>query len=306
MPNLPNMAKQVMGPFVILTYGQVKLGKTTDLGYSFPRALFVAAPGALDSIQSTCGYTPDRTEVATIMEATSLIKKVGKEGKYETVVLDDFSFLAEQTFSMLEKKFSGFKLWGELRDAALEFRNESRYAKTNVVMNSWEQPAKVNKDGAHMRGGPQLAGKLPESIPALCDVVLRAVPEPARQPWPVVYRCAVDPSWIMGDRLNIAGICDPAPMNLGELVRASGRYVARHKDLPNQEKEVEAISTMFTGVVKHDAVKINEVYRALVQSGQPPEVVRWTIRDAVDRSVIRAARLAASFYYIDTSRSFLG
>jgi len=262
---------------------------TVDLGYSFPRALFAAAPGALDSIASTCGYRPSRVDVKTLNECIALVKKTGKEGRYDTVVFDDFSFIAEQTFSSLERAGKkGFQLFGELRDQALEFRNESRYAKVNVVMNCWEGRPSI-KDGARVRGGPQLAGKLPESIPALCDMVLRAAPDPGRQPWPVVYRCYVDPSWVMGDRFDVASIVDPAPMNLGELLRAAGRQVHRHPALPNQEEEVQVISESMSGVPANDMTLANTVYANLIGRGDNDKVARWTVRDALDRAVIRRA-----------------
>lgn len=295
-------------PFVVLTYGPSGIGKSVEMGYSFPRALFVAAPGALNSIQHVCGYTPSRTDVGTIEEATTLVKQVGDDDRWNTVVVDDFSFLAEQTFSTLEKSYSGFKLWGKLRDQMLEFRNTSRYAGVNVVLNAWEQGPKTKPDGTRVRGGPQLSGKLPEQIPAMCDVVLRAIHDAGRQPWPAVYRCAADPNYVMKDRFNTASVADPAPMNLGELLRASGLHIARHPDLGDeQEQLVEAISQQLTGNLQADTQTVNDIFRAIVESGTPPAQARWTMRDAVDRSVIRAAMKAASLRFLDASTtSFLG
>ena len=109
-----NTSVKISDPVVVCTYGPSGIGKTTDWGYSFPRALFFAAPGALTSVEKVCGYVPDRLAVATIEEATTIIEKVGQSKKYKTVVIDDFSFMAEQTFSALESnpKFKGFALWG--------------------------------------------------------------------------------------------------------------------------------------------------------------------------------------------------
>ena len=291
-------------PFVVCTYGPSGIGKTTDMGYSFPRALFIAAPGALNSIQALCGYTPARKEVTDIGEATELLIAVGKSGQWDTIVIDDFSFLAEQTFSMLEKKkLSGFKLWGELRDMTLEFRNQSRYSGVNVVFNSWEQGPKVRPDGTKVRGGPQLSGKLPEQIPAMCDVVLRAAHDAGRQPHPAVYRCSSDPSYTMKDRFHTAALVDPAPMNLAELLRASGKHVDRHVDLPGQEAEVAAIAGELSGDQAADMPTINTIFRALIENKQPVEVARWTIRDAIDRAVIREAKKCAALYFLVPGRS---
>jgi hypothetical protein len=300
-------AAQGYEPFVVLTYGPSGIGKTTDMGYSFPTALFVAAPGALNSIESVCGYRPDRVEVETIEAAKNLVVEVGKSKRYETIVFDDFSFLAEQTFSALERKYTGFKLWGVLRDHTLDFRNQSRYAGVNVLLNAWEQGPKVKPDGTRVRGGPQLSGKLPEQIPAMCDLVLRAMHEPGRQPWPAVYRCNSDPSYVMKDRFNIATVADPAPMNIAELLRASGRHVPRHPALGDaQEQQVETIAREL-GDTPNDGEKINMFFRALVESGVSPVAARWTLRDAIDRAVIRVAQKVSYLTFFDTTAStFLG
>jgi hypothetical protein len=290
-------------PVVICTYGPSGIGKSTDMGYSFPNALFIAAPGALNSVHSLCGYTPKSTWVNTISDATELIQAAA--GKFHTVVIDDFSFLAEQTFSALEKKYNGFRLWGELRDAALRFRDTSRMSGVNVIMNCWEQAPKNKPDGSRVRGGPMLSGRLPEQIPALCDVVLRAVHEPRNQPWPAVYRCNPDPNFVMKDRFHTASVADPAPMNLGEILRSSGLNVPRHPAMNGQEQEVAAISSSLTGVVKDDTALINEVYTSLVANGQAVAKARWTLRDALDRAVLRRAKAQAegTFLTISTTLS---
>lgn len=297
-------------PFVVLTYGPSGIGKTTDMGYSFPRALFIAAPGALNSVRSVCGYKPDSIEVETIEDATKVVSTVGKAGRYQTVVIDDFSFLAEQTFAKLEKSFSGFRLWGNLRDQTLNFRNQSRYAGVNVVLNSWEQGPKTKQDGTRVRGGPQLSGKLPEQIPAMCDVVLRGVHDPRRQPWPTVYRCNNDPNWSMKDRFDTASVVDPAPMNLAEILRSSGRVIERHPDLPQQEAQVEAIAKLLAEEQEKGSqinAVANSAYAALVANGTPVTVARWTLRDALDRHAIRVAKAEAAQQFLPTTNTtFLG
>lgn len=287
---------------VILGYGPSGIGKTTEQGYSFPCALFAAAPGALNSIKSTCGYHPAQTQVDTIEAATKLIKDVS--GKFHWLVIDDFSFLAEQTFAALEKKRKGFQLWGALRDVALEFRDTARYSEVNVIMNAWEQVPKVTQDGSKVRGGPMLSGRLPEQIPALCDVVVRAIHEPGRQPWPAAYQCNMDPNWVMKDRFNIASQISPAPMNMAELLRAAGKEVPRHPDLPDQEETVEALATHFGALTGNErSIQANAFYTKLRESGTSATVARWTLRDALDRAEIRQAlgKAADTFITVNTS-----
>ena len=288
---------------VVLTYGPSGIGKTTEQGYSFPRALFAAAPGALNSIKSVCGYMPATTRVDTIEAATKLIRDVS--GKFDWLVIDDFSFMAEQTFSRLEKKKSGFQLWGALRDIALDFRDTARYAKVSVVMNAWEQPPKTNARGIPIRGGPMLSGRLPEQIPAMCDLVLRASHDPRRQPWPAVYRCSLYPSWVMKDRFNVAQQADPAPMNLAEILRAAGLEIVRHPDLPDQEEVVSALADHFSGMQDNLAASANEVYSKLLKSGMPVAAARWTLRDALDRSTIRWALATRALSFYDVNQTSL-
>lgn len=279
-------------PFVVTTYGNSGIGKTTDMGYSFPTALFLAAPGALESVKSTCGYTPTEHFVRTIPEATEVIKLVGQSSKYDTVVIDDFSFMAEQTFAALEASgFRNFKLWGKLREVTIEFRDVSRYCGVNVVLNAWEQGPKTKDNGQYIMGGPMLSGRLPEQIPALSDLVLRAVYEEKRKPWPGAYRCWPNPSYVMKDRFNVAYRIDPCPMNLGELLRASGKDIRRL--WPEQEEEVEALvsgpEAVFKGDPSTDPDMADTAYQMLVNKGQPVTRARWTVRDALDRALIRAA-----------------
>lgn len=303
-PSVMQMAAKALekDPVVALTYGFSGCGKTVDLGYSFPNALFIGAPGALVSIEKVCGYKPIRVQAATIMDVTKIIEQVS--GHFSAVVVDDFSFLAEQTFSILEKKYNGYRLWGELREAALQFRDKSRFCGVHVLLNAWEQAPKVNQQGHKVRGGPQLSGKLPESIPALCDIVLRAMPEPRRRPWPVAYRCIpADPSYVMKDRYNIANVCDPAPMNLGEILRAAGVHVERSEDMPDQEEKVEAIASLIvSGDPSTDAEAANEVYTKLLESGASVHTARWTLRDAMDRAVIRRSLSRAHSVFVDTTQ----
>ena len=279
-----------------------------DAGYSFPRALFFAAPGALKSIEMVCGYKPPRIEVRNILEATEKIDQV--QDHFDWVVIDDLSFLAEQTFQYLEhdRKLSGFRLWGALRDAALQFRDKSRYCGVNVISNAWEQPPGM-KNGSAARGGPRLSGRLPEQIPAMCDVVLRAVSEPGRQPWPVSYRCTpADPSWVMKDRYDIASRCSPAPMNMAELLRAAGVNCPRMEEWGNQEEQVEKIASNLTGDLTEDIEILNIAYGQLVNElKEPVSRAKWTLRDAMDRAAIRAnlAHAESSFINPSTSHALL-
>ena len=275
-------------PALVCTYGPSGSGKTTELGYSFPNGVFIAGRGALQSVLSVCGHMPRRVEANTIDDATRFLLKLKKKDGVDAVVVDDFSFLAEQTFAVYDKRFTGWKMWGALRDSTIAFRNAARMADCHVVVNCWEQPPKLKADGHRIKGGPMLSGKLPEQVPAMCDVVLRCAFEPARKPWSGVYRCHYSADYVMKDRFDIASRVDPAPMNLAELLRAAGYTISRHPDLGWQEDVVEGLAEKLavSEVVATDA---NAAYSILLKQGVSAPAARWSVRDALDRAIIRRA-----------------
>lgn len=575
-------------PAFVCIYGPSGVGKTTDCGYSFPTGLFLAAPGALKPLRSVCGYDPASAPVEDIEQATALVRKAAKSGQYDSIIVDDLSFLAEKTFAKTEKKASGFRLWGILRDIVLDFRDACRLeAKCHVIVNCfsrstefvtstgvrsfedfrhgdevtvlthtgawkravvksygtrqmnritirrgparhevvatpdhrwllangaettmlakgdrllaapsifndfdfvgatdneklawvrgfhygdgttdsrgyanvrlcgrkerfftrfgdagfttripdwgngdvmvnlgkmpkvipetfatpeearayvagylaadghinksesargytpftgvqtsdpmmsdfirryfptagvylvsenhvtrttnygthdatwhttvegfsshpvaafivdsiepaaaeeawcleveddhslvlpfgvatgncWEQVPTQKQDGTKVRGGPLLSGKLPEQLPAMCDKVYRASHDPNRKPWPSIYRCFLDPNYVMKDR---DGIVDPAPMNLSEILRDGGYVVRRHPSLEWQEGIVEDLAQAWITLPYEQTIpSANAAYGQLMSAGIHPLHVRWTIRDAMDRTALRRAR----------------
>lgn len=272
---------------VVCAYGPSKTGKTTDCLYSFPRGLFLAQPGALKPSENVVGYTPKSELVQTIPEATALILKQ-KKGEFDALVVDDFSLLAENTIAIAERKASGLKMWGVLRDWLIEFRQAARYAGMHVVCNAHESAPKV-VNNASLRGGPKLPGRMVEDFPAICDLVIRAAPEPDRKGWPYGYRCSGnDANYITGDRHGVTP--DHAPMNLAEILRAAGYAVRRAPGLEWQDEVVESLTQLFE---KNPNVDQVELMRAVVgkmrEKGRSDIHIRWVLRDALDRMNLRLA-----------------
>jgi len=287
---------QAQEPVVALTYGRSGVGKTLDTGYSFPRGLFVAAPGALKPIPAICGYTPAVASASTIDEATKIISEAAKKG-HDAVIVDDFSFLSEQTMQTFERRYTGFKLFGALRDSVLRFRAAARFAGIHVIITCWERGPRMRDDGIRQRGGPELTGKLPEQLPAMCDLVLRADWDAMRKPWGGIYRVAGGADWVGKDRDG--GTPSPAPLNLGEILRLNGYTVSRHPSLDWQEAMVEKIATFMTqSGPAGDRDMVEQAYTQLVGQGRDPLHARWTVRDAWDRACLRRAKVAhhATFF----------
>lgn len=278
-------------PAFTLVYGPSGVGKSVDQGRAFPGGLFLAAPGALTSIPTTLGYDVANAYAGTIGEATQVVLREAKAKTYTAIICDDFSFLAQQTLDHLEnvRRLSGFKLWGALGDEVLSFREACRFSGLHIALSCWEQVPTVKPDGTRLRGGPQLSGKLPEAFSAMCDLVLRCAHEPMRKPWPTVYRCAPLPDWVMKDRFNV--VPDPAPMNLGEILRMAGYAVPRHPGLPWQEEIVEQLAQQLcTGEPAQDSAVVNDAYAKLRHAGIAGPFAKFTVSDALDRANLRRAQ----------------
>lgn len=281
---------------VAAIYGPSGLGKTTDMLYSFPCGLFVAPPGALKPAHNVVGFVPQSIEAATIMEATDILRKQGKTGAFDAIIVDDFSLLAEQTVAALEKKHSGFKLWGAVRDVVLEFRDTARHVGMHVILTAHESSPKTT-NGCFIRGGPRLPGRLPEDVPTVCDIVLRAATDSTRRGWHACYRNSIDDSqWVTKDRHGVTP--DKAPMNLGEILRLAGYTLRRAPGLEWQDEFVTAVSNDLLANPGQEKTVLSQAAEACRAQGLNDLHTRWSIRDAVDRvSLARAAEKVFSLYF---------
>jgi hypothetical protein len=277
-------------PF-ILTYGRSGIGKSVDCVYSFPNALYISVPGALQCAEFLCGYTPAQIDVADLGKATEVLVNLAKGGaKYDTVVVDDISFLVEQTVRAIQGNAAQMSLpgWGKVYQMALDFRKTARYLDMTVVINCWERCPHTTQKGEYIRGGPKFPGQLPEMFSSMADMVLRCDIDSRRKPWTGIYRCENSKQYIMKDRLSKCYSMSPIPMNLGEILRSSGIEVSRLKSLAWQEEVVESLSTSFQET--SDPLSLaNTTYSSMLAKGIAAPYVKWTLRDAMDRAVIRQA-----------------
>jgi hypothetical protein len=81
-------------------------------------------------------------------------------------------------------------------------------------------------------------------------------------------------------------------MNVAEIIRACGGTVQRHLALGDQEAMVEKLATKIQPIVS-DPTAVRDLGRAaldlLRDRGVKPKVAIWTMRDALDRALLRAA-----------------
>jgi hypothetical protein len=289
-------------PALILIYSPPKRGKTSDVLFAFPRAKWIAAPGALKPSLGLVGYEPprgDQHDAESIADATKIVSEV-KAGAYDAVVVDDLSLLVDRTVARLARSGAdGFGLWGKVHDQILALREASRRAGMHVAITCHESPPHV-ADGTSYPGAPALPGKtLPYKLPAACDLVLHAEPAPmgtVSLGWRVLYRCdPTDASWISGDRHNVTP--DPAPMNLGEILRLAGRVGGNPRFGPRrlpglewQEPLVQKASERIEPLLGDDDA-VRDVLRAVVHGAQKhhradERHALWAARDALDRAIL--------------------
>lgn len=95
-------------------------------------------------------------------------------------------------------------------------------------------------------------------------------------------------------------------MNLAEILRAAGLKISRHKDLGWQEEVVEQVAQKIIAegnkternMPPPDIMIANEFYRHLLQRGIDHRIARWTLRDAMDRAIIRRGIAATQQQFI--------
>ena len=271
-------------PFICI-YGMSGIGKTTDMGFAFPKALFVANAGATKSIVSTCGYTPKEINVNTVAEVTDIVKKMADgQIKGDQIVIDDFSYMVEASLSVLEDRYTGWTVYSKLRDEIFQFRRIARESGITVALNCWLQPPKVSDDGSKKRGCPKLPSDYGETIPAMCDIVLRGDIYKLYKPHPYAYYCDSSVEWVGKDRDG--GTPNPAPMNLGEILRLNGYNLPRIVDW--QEDQVEKISKL---IDENGRGNNQALYQQLLEKiPNHPQLAYWTMRDAIDRQILRTAQ----------------
>jgi hypothetical protein len=232
---------------------------------------------------------------ATIEQATAALKDVKKlttngykGNKPLYYVADEFSYMAERTWSQLESRFTGFRLWGKMREICIDFRDAAREANVGVIVNTWVAGPVTKSSGKFVRGGPQLPSDMPEKFPAIADGLILAEYDIARSPWPWRYRTTGDANW--GMKWRDARVPSHAPMNLGEMLRFSGYKAPRPAVMAWAEETVETIAQHLLGVPLQQHAAICEDAYQLLRKQYDPRHAKWAVIDARDRALLHSAQ----------------
>ena len=273
----------------VTVYGPAKTGKSVCTGAAGACGLFIAQSGGLLPLRSFLGLMDiNEHTVPSVEKAAKIIIK--EAGKHQTIVVDDFSILVEQTIAQLEQTHSFGDMWRALRHQVLGIRDAARMATekgTHVIFNCHEAPPKTSS-GKFVRGGPALPGQLPEQFSAFSDIVARVVYDETARPWSFVLRTVSDAQYIGGDRLAI--FPPNAPMNLAEALRTGGYAVPRPAEVRWHAEFVDKLS---------DAVRERGIDNwrdtlqkslPLVEGKYPNPHIRWALQDALHRAVLYCAR----------------
>jgi hypothetical protein len=309
------------GAVAVITYGVPGRGKSVDNLLSFPNALFIGDEAGLRPATHVAGFVPAHRmpTVSNIPAICQVIRQM--KGRFDTIVVDDFSLISERTFAELEKRYGGFDLFRAIREQLLDFRAAVRESTSHVIVNAHERPPHVDKlSGVPIMGGPKLPGKMPEELPAAFDVILRTLPAPwasgqmspgggpisplVSLGWQNIYYLgpAQETSYVTKDRLDVCW--DSTPMALSEIFRAVGHQIPRLKEMPWQEGVVawtanELVQRIWAGA---QIPQLTEVLKSAADTMTTKHkaaraAVNWTIRDAIARALIyvqkqvRSARL---------------
>lgn len=266
-------------------------GKTTDLVRGCGASSLIAcSAGSLKPVRGVLNLPPERMppehKANTLDEAIvalRLMSKMPLAKRPKFYLADEMSWMASNTLAEIEAKNTGWTVWSKLKNKANEFRDVARDSSINVGVNGWETPA-TNKPGkGKIRGGMLLPADMPEYFPGLLDYFMRAVYDMTRPGHPWVYVTRGNDEWSMKDRDNKTP--NPAPMNLGEILRFAGydtpRWFPWHNDLyPIYRQGLTALVAQ--GVQPMQAAEM--MYQATVQKhpNAHPSHVKWLIQDVLD------------------------
>jgi hypothetical protein len=307
-------------PFVIIC-GDTGEGKTVDVAAAAHDFLFIARPGAMQSARSVWGLpfsktmdirppevwkfnelsARDKGEQAEKMTASlhrvinSMEAVIGTPQAPAGLVLDEMGHFFDLMVSGYKANFRGNdkrQMWGDIKDVFTPIRARLRRLGIPLIMTMrLKHPPRDPAGRIIGNGGPMMSGASAEALVSDCDYFLR-VERDSTNPllkWPRRYATIGRDNYLGKARSDII---DPAPANLGEILRSSGVNVSYPE--PSMGERVETLAQSFTGADLVDIKRLGgEAYtQAMSDYAKLPErtargLAYWIIRDAYDRHRIR-------------------
>jgi hypothetical protein len=224
-----------------------------------------------------------------IKRITDIVRKRGSQ--FPAIIIDDFSLICDAELTACKKASQGWGAFDIFNKRVYQLRDVARNAPCHVFLTMHEQPPREVKKPGQTRwipGAPLIPGwQLPEKLPAMCDFVARVVYDETSPGWPYVYQAGPDPEYITGDRLAI--MPDKFPLNLREVMLASGISVPRPEELKWMDEKVEALSSILVAELKAKQPDIKRHLReaASTMLKKPQRHVRWVLADALDRAQLK-------------------
>ena len=293
-------------PAVAGISGPPGLGKTVDCLYSFPRALFIAAPGALKPAVSIVGYVPPEVRVAEDLQGimavfTEILRQ--KKRTFSAVVVDDFgAAVSASELKAMETTRDGRLLYKNLTLMTRRLIEQFRDTGVHTVLSTHKKEAKpATPESQGHAGGPALPGALMTVVPALSDLWVNMFADAMRQPHPVSYAAGFGLQGGQGTR-DRHGVCgDRSPANLAELLRQAGYKIERPPGMEWQEDAIETLASAVVAKTQTLSDTARYAVQKLKEQGSAGWQIRWFLRDLADRVEIRetlAARNANAFSFL--------
>jgi hypothetical protein len=288
---------------LMMIYGAYGIGKTADTIYAAPESKFIAEPMAVRTVaRSVCGIEipDDRIERPAGIDALIAVAK--KPGPWASIVIDDFSLIAQEEFMRMQQGgLDGFKLFGAFKDKMLTFRHEARRASRTIIVSAHDgAPHRSELSMRTILGGPKLLGQAQEEILGVFDSAYRVLRGNRPVGFLSEYHAGDDPTYGTKDRLNV--VVGAVPANLSEVLRARNYVLPRHPKLTWLDEAIHRYAESLTEFVSKHQVGLRVLFdRATMGSlfaqvradatqryTKLAEHQNWLLRDVYDRVIIRA------------------
>lgn len=294
-----------MNTLLAVLYGQMGVGKSTDMVAAFPLACHFCRPGGLLSSWTYLGldaasglapitrampdgdwsgfvfqsyYNDLEQAIAQIDEAVAL--------GFVGICVDDVSLASEATEYGITKaladpdgtlrKGNVFRKFDIIKERVYEVRQAARFAGTPCVMTAHERDPSLDfKTKDPLPGGPKFpTKKLTESIPYDADLVLRFVRgEDGSRMFD-----RRDNKYAFKDRFAVVPPVGPA--NLRALLFASGTVLPRFPGLEWQDEVMTHVAArMERGDERNDVV--HETFAAVAKNDKHMKHIAWSVRDGL-------------------------